>query len=189
MAGNSMFNQVYFDNVRIPAENRVGEENRGWQVTTTTLDFERSGIGWAINQKHALTDLLRFIQDHRHDGRTTLESNPGLRFEIADRWAEAFVARGLAYRVISMQAQGRLPNYESSMVKLFGTELSGRVARTWLAALGMYGEIISSRSKYAPLRARIAKRYLFSTTLTIAGGTSEVQRNIIATRGLGLPKG
>src|SRR5260370_12111445 len=135
MAGNSMFNQVYFENVRIPVENRVGEENRGWQVTTTTLDFERSGISWAINQKHSLTDLMRFTRAHRTDGQTTINTNAGLRLEIADRWTEASVAQGLAYRVISMHARGRLPNYEASMVKLFGTELSGRVARTRTSAL------------------------------------------------------
>jgi alkylation response protein AidB-like acyl-CoA dehydrogenase len=132
--------------------------------------------------------MIHFLREHRKDGITTATHRSALRTEIADRMIETAVAKGLAYRVISMQARGQLPNYEASMVKLFGTELSGRVARTWMNALGLYGQINSSRSARAPLRGRISKRYIFSTTLTVAGGTSEVQRNIIATRGLGLPR-
>ena len=94
----------------------------------------------------------------------------------------------MSYRVITMQAKGLVPNYEASMTKLFSSELEQRIARTGMKALGLYGQLISSRDRRAPMKARIAKTYLYSLAITIAGGTSEVQRNVIAQRGLGLPR-
>jgi alkylation response protein AidB-like acyl-CoA dehydrogenase len=188
LAGRHDFNEVFFDNVRVPVRNRVGEENGGWYVGTTTLDFERSSISTAVGHKHDLDMLIRYIGDHREDGRTTIQWNPAIRHEVADRYIEARTQRLMSYRVITMQAQGKIPNYEASMTKLFSSELSQRIARTGMTALGMFGQISSSKDRWAPMKAHIEKRYLYGAAITIGGGTSEIQRNVIATRGLGLPR-
>ncbi|HEY8491272.1 MAG TPA: acyl-CoA dehydrogenase family protein [Dehalococcoidia bacterium] len=188
MAGNAMFNEVFFENVRVPRRNLVGEENRGWYIGTTTLDFERSSIGSAVGHRQTLEELARYVQEHQTDGRTTLTWNPGVKLELADRFVEATVARMMSYRVVTMQAQGLVPNHEASMTKLFSSELSQRIARTGMKLLGLYGQLDGARDRWTPLRARIERSYLQTVAVTIYGGTSEIQRNIIATRGLGLPR-
>ena len=91
----------------------------------------------------------------------------------------------LAYRVISMQAAGQIPNSEASIAKLFNSELTQRIGRTALKMLGQWGAITDER---APQHGTAAMNYMGNIPMTIAGGTSEIQRNIISTRGLGLPR-
>ncbi len=93
----------------------------------------------------------------------------------------------LSYRVVTMQARSLIPNYESSAVKLYSMELNQRIANTGIRLLGLYGQL-SRTSKYAPLKGRLEYQYIRSVANTIEGGTSEIQRNIMATRGLGLPR-
>ena len=100
----------------------------------------------------------------------------------------AEIARLFSYRVISIQKRGQVPNYEASVNKLYRSEVSQRVARLGTQLLGLYGGL-DRGSRWAPLRGRIAHMYLSSVSATIAAGTSEIQRNVIATRGLGLPRG
>ncbi len=181
MAGLHNFNEVFFEDVRVPHKNVVGEVNRGWYVGTTTLDFERSSIGNAVGQRQAIEQYLEYAKSNG------LAIPEPLRFEWADRWIEAAVAKMLSYRVVSLQAQGRVPNYEASMAKLYNSELSQRIARTAMKMFGLWGQVMDRER--APLRARAPYAYLTTVASTIAGGTSEIQRNIIATRGLGLPRG
>jgi len=113
-------------------------------------------------------------------------SDPGpLRLELADRYVEANVARLMSYRVVTMQAKGLIPNYEASMTKLYASELTQRIADTGVRLLGLYGQL---RGQKAPARGRYGTAYLRTVSSTIAGGTSEIQRSIIAIRGLGLPR-
>ncbi|MDW8047532.1 MAG: acyl-CoA dehydrogenase family protein [Chloroflexota bacterium] len=181
MAGLHNFNEVFFEDVRVPHKNVVGEVNRGWYVGTTTLDFERSSIGNAVGQRQAIEYYLQWAK------KNGLRLAEPLRLEWSDRWIEAAVAKMLSYRVVSLQASGRVPNYEASMAKLYNSELSQRIARTAVKMLGLWGQI-TDRER-APMRARAPMSYLATVSATIAGGTSEIQRNIIATRGLGLPRG
>jgi alkylation response protein AidB-like acyl-CoA dehydrogenase len=174
------FNQIFFDNVRVPRENLVGEENRGWYVATTTLDFERSGINrisWARRQFEDLVETLS------SKGRVSTQA----RAKLAELAVEFQVARLLCYRVAFLQSQGQVPNYESSMAKLFGTEVITRFAEAGVGMLGLAGQL-EPESKAAALQGRLERSYLAATSYTIAGGTSEVQRGVIATRGLGLPR-
>jgi alkylation response protein AidB-like acyl-CoA dehydrogenase len=187
MGGNAGFNEVFFDNVRVPAKNLVGEENRGWYIGTTTLDFERSSIGSAVGQRLLVERLVEFAEEHRADGQSVLDRSAGLRYELADRLVETHVAKMLSYRVITMQAKGMVPNYEASMTKLFASELGQRIARTGLKVTGLYGQLTSG-SERAAGRGRYGAMYIQTVASTIAGGTSEVQRNIISQRGLGLPR-
>jgi len=188
MAGGREFSEVFLENVRIPKANIIGEENRGWYCAVTTLDFERSAIGSAVGMRQSVEDVVRYAREHGADATSTLAQDAMLRYELADRLVEAEVGRMLSYRIVSMQAKGLIPNYEASIVKLYNMELNQRIARTGMHVLGMYGQL-ERGSKWAPLRGRIKYMYLRSLGSTIEGGTSEIQRNIIATRGLNLPRG
>ena len=187
MAGTHEFNEVFFDNVRVPKENIIGEENRGWYTAVTTLDFERSAIGSAIGMKQSVEVLVDYARENLEDHTSTLDKNPFLRYELSDRMVEVEVARMLSYRVASMQNRGLIPNYEASMMKLYNTELNQRIAQTGQHILGLYGQL-SRGEPLAPNNGRNCYTYLRSTAYTIEGGTSEVQRNIVAQRGLGLPR-
>ncbi len=182
LANGHMFNEVFFEDVRVPARNVLGEINRGWYIGTTTLDFERSSIGNAVGQRQTLEYYLRFWKNERQN---VTPSNAS-RSEFADRWIEATAAKMLSYRVITIQNEGRVPNHEASIAKLFNTELSQRIARTAMKMIGTHGMLTDSEK--APMKARASQSYMQTVSSTIAGGTSEVQRNIVATRGLGLPR-
>ena len=112
-----------------------------------------------------------------------------LRHELADRAIEVEVAFNLAFRVVSMQASGFVPNYEASMLQLSIFETNQRTARTEAKIFGLYTNCWDEEDAWSPRRAAPARSYVSAVSSTIAGGTSEIQRNIIATRGLGLPRG
>jgi alkylation response protein AidB-like acyl-CoA dehydrogenase len=187
MAGGHEFNEVFLDNVRVPKDNVVGEENRGWYAAVTTLDFERSSIGSAIGMRQELDHLIEYAREHTKDHTSTLEISPTLRYELSDRFLEAEVARMLSYRVASLQSRGLIPNYEASALKLFSTELHQRITITGIKILGLYG-LLERGCELAPLKGRLCYGFLRGVAHTIEGGTSEIQRNIIAQRGLGLPR-
>ncbi len=187
MASTHEFNEVFFDNVRIPAKNLVGEEHRGWYQAVTTLDIERSNIGSAVGQQQSVEDMVNFARENRDDGVVRIKTDLSLRHELAERYLETEMAMGLSTRVVSMQAKGLLPNYEASAVKLYSMELNQRIANTGVRLCGLYGQLTRS-SKFAPLKGRMEYNYIRNVANTIEGGTSEVQRNIVAQRGLGLPR-
>ena len=184
MAGQSGFSEVFFDNVRIPKENLVGELNRGWYQVAVALDFERSGIQAYAGGRRNLERLIEFFQEQPEAARR----NPQMRLRLADRAVELAAGTYIAYRIPWMQSQGIIPNYEASISKLYGSELGQRLALTGIQLLGTYGNL-EPGSKWAPLKGRLERAYLTAVAGTIAAGTSEVQRGIIATRGLGLPRG
>ena len=186
MAGMHEFNQVFFDNVRVPKRNLVGEENRGWYVGATLLDFERSGVQYSAEARRTIDDLVGFIKDNP-SSNFDLSGREHLRNRLADMAIETEVRRMISYNIGFMQSQGFVPNKEASICKSFSTEMEQRVAETGMHILGLYGQLTSD-SKWAPLRGRIERTFLRHHSATLASGTSEIQRNIIATRGLGLPR-
>ena len=184
MAGQSGFSEVFFDNVRVPKDSLVGELNRGWYQVAVALDFERSGIQAYAGGRRTLERLVEFVQEHPDE---TVRRNPAIRNRLADRAVELAAGTNIAYRIPWMQSKGMIPNYEASISKLFGSEFSQRLALTGGQLLGMYGGL-EPESKWAPMKGRLERAYLQAVSSTIAAGTSEVQRGIIATRGLGLPR-
>ena len=188
MSGAAGFNQVFFDNVRVPAKNVVGEVNRGWYVATTTLDYERSGIGSAVGTRQNVERMIGWAKDNVSNGHSMLERNPLVRMELADRLVEAQVAMMLSYRVVHLQNVGMIPNHEASMCKMFSSELNQRIARTGMKMIGLFGLAWDGESQHSPNRGQYARSYVSSVSSTIAAGTSEIQRNIIAQRGMGLPR-
>jgi alkylation response protein AidB-like acyl-CoA dehydrogenase len=179
MAGSHEFNEIFFEDVRVPAANLVGEENRGWYNVAVGLDFERSSIGATSNARRSVDDLVAYLHDRR----------PAVRHEVKLRLVDCAVAvqvlRAMAYNIASVQERtGIAPTREAQMAKLFGAELQQKVAATGLQVMGMEGQATRETSLAFPWRYR----FLRSVANTIEGGTSEIQRTVIATRGLGLPR-
>ena len=176
LSGTHGFNEVFFDDVHVPAESLVGELNRGWYQAMATLDFERSGINRIAGARRMLDDLVRHAQ---------AKGVAAPKTELAELAIEYQVGRLLALRVAWLQTVGKLPNYEAAMSKTFGSEMQQRIAGFAMRALGMQ----SQTDSVAGIATPPAAYYQNSLSFTIAAGTSEVNRNIIATRGLGLPRG
>jgi alkylation response protein AidB-like acyl-CoA dehydrogenase len=181
MVGNPGFNQVFFEDVRVPAANMVGEEHRGWYVAAHTLDNERSLVDLCVEYRAILGEVIDWARAAAPPGLTERA-----RHELVDVLIAIEVARTLSLRVVSMQAQRQTPNYEASIVKLFASELEQRMASAAFHVAGLSAQLTGRQG--APLQGRIGRFQLHSVAATIGGGTSEVQRNIIATRGLGLPR-
>ena len=187
MAGDHNFNMITFDNVRVPKKNLVGEQDRGWYVGATLLDFERSGVDYSAGARKTLEELINYSKSNRLNGEL-LADNEVVRNRLADLAIEVDVSRLISYNIAWMQSEGLVPNKESSMGKVFGTELQQHISQTGMQMLGLHGQLAPG-SKHAVLEGRINHMYLSNVSETIAAGTSEIQRNIIATRGLGLPRG
>ena len=186
MAGRHEFNEVFFEDVRVPGSNIVGEENRGWYVAMTLLDFERSSIGASASSRRTIEELAQFA-GASHNGAGRPAQHRWVRQGLADLLVETEVARMMSYRVASMQQRGLSPNYEASMVKVFATESAQRMYNFGTRLLGPYGQLAQG-SSWSRLYGRIEQGYLSSVAPTIYSGSSEIQRNIIAQRGLGLPR-
>ena len=187
MTGQKGFNEVFFEDVRVPAANRVGEENRGWYVGATLMDYERSGIGNSVGTQRRLKRLLDTAKKLPEEMSMLKRSNP-VRLGFADRFIDASVALLFSYRITTMQARNLVPNHEASASKLFSSEMNQRIAALHIKMHGLHGTINDPKRDEGQHGAA-ATAYLGAVSSTIAGGTSEIQRNVIATRGLGLPRG
>ncbi|MGD9893768.1 MAG: acyl-CoA dehydrogenase family protein, partial [Dehalococcoidia bacterium] len=141
MSDGHYFNEVFFDNVRVPATNLVGELNRGWYVGMTLLDFERSNIAGAVAARRTLLRLLDLIRSD--DVLRRLAKSRAVQNELADRYIETEVMFQYSFRIISMQARGEIPNYEASTAKLFNSELSQRLTQTAVRCTGLRGGLLS----------------------------------------------
>ncbi|MFQ5564064.1 MAG: acyl-CoA dehydrogenase family protein [Parvularculaceae bacterium] len=186
MRGDHPFAEVFLENVRVPTTNRVGEENHGWRVAMATLDFERSGIGATIKCEQALNRLIRFI--HSDEGKAYLRSDwrQSVRHEIAERYIEIRVLYNLALSAASKSAAGETASDTASINRLFGAAVYQRLARTGAKAFGVYGNLWQRKS--APLGAHFTRDCAAALAQSFLAGSSEIQRNVIATRGLGLPR-
>ena len=182
MSDRHGFNEVFFEDVRVPANQVVGEVNRGWYHMAVALDFERSGIQSYAGGRRSVERLTRLAKEHPE----LVERLPSVRYELADRAVDIAVGTNLAYRVATMQARGLVPNHEASASKLFGSEMGQRISLTGMHLLGTLGQL-KDGTKHQIIDQATA--YTSSVSGTVAAGTSEIQRGIIATRGLGLPRG
>ena len=178
---------VTLDKVRVPKKYLVGELNRGWYVGAALLDFERSGVGNSARGRRILEELVRFCKENSRNSRP-LSEDPVIRSRLATMAVEIEACRMMSYNVAWMQSKELIPNKEASIVKAFGTEMIVRLYQLGMKILGLYGQL-GPDSKWAPLKGRIENAYMVSAASMVAAGTSEIQRNIIATRGLGLPRG
>jgi hypothetical protein len=186
MGGVDGFSTVTFDNVRVPKRMMVGELDQGWYVVAQNLDYERSGIERVASNYAVLQDFVQCIKETRINGQP-LAASPSVRRRVADMFIEVEVGRLLSYKIAWMQGQGLVPNKEASISKVFGAETAQRNARGMLEIMGLFGQLAEG-SRYAPLRGLLLRAWYRGTSATLAAGTSEIQRNVIAQRGLGLPR-
>ncbi|MCS7277193.1 MAG: acyl-CoA dehydrogenase family protein [Dehalococcoidia bacterium] len=182
MTGAHMLNQVFFEDVEVPAENLVGEENRGWVYATTLLQHER-GDAILVGQFRRLLDDLRSLLQSRY-GRG--KAPAAVRHALAQAEVELEVGRLLNLRVVDMAARGLPMDMEASVCKLFVSESFQRFTHVACAILGLWG--LAREGKGSVLGGRVPYYLMASVPTTIIAGTSEVQRMITATRGLGLPR-
>lgn len=186
MRGSEPFAEVFLEDVRVPVSDRVGEENRGWYVAMSTLELERSGIGSTLRYERALRRLLECICSDAGRAGLRPDWRYAVRHEIAQRWIEVRVLYDLALYTASRKARGETSGYEASLNQLMSAEVHQRLARTGAKAFGLYGSLWQRRG--APLAAELNHDRVGAVAHTFLAGSSEIQRNVIATRGLGLPR-
>jgi len=185
--GDERTNEVFFDGVWVSDDFVVGEVNRGWTYICEALDLERFAMMPIGPLEMKLEALCGWLRGARRDDRA-LRDDPRVRARIAHFAAQLEVARGLQRRVISQAVKGSVPTVGASRYKLFMNELGKRVADAALDLMGAAGQLKPGEPG-APLDGRFERSYRYTVVDTIGGGTSEIQKNIIARRGLGLPQG
>ena len=183
--GDERTNEVFFDDVFVSDDFVVGELNRGWTYICEALDLERFAMMPVGPLEQKVAALCDWVAGAERDGRP-LREDPVVRRTIARILTELEVARGLQRRVVSEAVRGRVPTVESSQYKVFMTELGKRVASQALDLMGAAGTLRAGEEE-APLGGRFERSYRYTVVDTIGGGTSEIQKNVIARRGLGLP--
>ncbi len=185
MTGGHHFNEVFFDNVRVPKTALVGKKNEGWKQIAAQLDYERSGMERLMANYPLFEKLLDYARETRYNGGT-LSKDPVIRNKLAELAIEFEVGRLLIYRVAWVLSQGRIPNYEAGLAKTYCTEFQQRLANTAMTILGPFSQL-KEASKWAPFGGMAVGSYLIAPGYTLQAGTSEILRNVLAMRGLGLP--
>ncbi len=179
-------NYTFYDNVRVHKSCLVGEENRGWSYITTQLDFERIMLSPSSPMKRNIEDAIEWAKETKVDGKPVIE-HAGVKTTLAELIMEVEVLKMLNYQVAWLITNGVVPYAEASMVKVFGSQLYQKVNQTLLQIMGQYGQL-KTQSKWAPLRGRVEKAFRSDIVFIFGGGALEVQKNIIAMAGLGMPR-
>jgi alkylation response protein AidB-like acyl-CoA dehydrogenase len=182
--GGHRTNQVFFENVRVSQDYLVGEVNKGWTYICEALDYERFTIFTISPLLKKFSALLALLKQTRRDGRPVAE-DPVVRRDVARLATDVETAKMLQRRVIAASCKGEVPAVEAAMFKLYSTELGQRLADFALDALGPLG-LLHHGSTEALAKGKWEHSYRATLVDTIGGGSSEVQKNIIARRGLGL---
>jgi alkylation response protein AidB-like acyl-CoA dehydrogenase len=183
ITGEAEFNEVFFDNVRVPVENLVGKINEGWSVAITTLAYERDLLTFIrhISLRNALHRLMRLVQEQRKGG------DPILRQKLAALWIGEQALQLNGYRSLTKILRGGAPGPEGSTSKLFWSQLDQELAHVATEVIGPYSQIAHG-SAWAPDDGQWEFYELLARGSGIRAGTSEILRNILAERVLGLPK-
>src|SRR5713101_1125986 len=187
ITGDAEFNEVFFEEVRVPKKNLVGELNRGWMVAITTLMFERVATGSFFRFEKLMPQLIDLARRIELNGRPAIEDT-SMRQQLAQFAIEAAAIKYNDLRRLTRQLKGQPPGPEGSFSKITTTELNFRIANFAMELLGPYS-VLEKGSLFAMDHARWARRMLGARAGTIAAGTNEIQRGIIGERVLGLPKG
>jgi len=184
--GGYRTNEVYFDDVRAPADILVGEENRGWYYAAHALYHERISIFTVSSVRSVFDSLLAWAKTPNAAGTRPIDDYR-IRVTLADYKIQLEVLQGLSWRILGMLKRGEHPNYEASIVKIFSTEMMQRLENAGIRMLGMAGQL-SVIEPRAPIGGQIEQGYRSAVMPTFGAGSNEVMRNIIATRGFGVPR-
>ena len=185
--GDMRTNQVFFTDVRVPAGNLIGELNRGWYYIASALDLERIAIGAFTAELDAMFDqLVTYFKTETLDG-DLIANRASVRRELAALRRDLEIASLFGLNTASMIDAGLVPNKEASMQKFYGTELRTRLTSWAMSAMGLSGQLLKGDVR-APLEGEVESSYRKAPPGRFGGGTNEVQRNIVAQRGLGMPR-
>ncbi|MCZ6875738.1 MAG: acyl-CoA dehydrogenase [bacterium] len=189
MSGGSEFNEVFFDNVRVPKTHLVGELNTGWRIAMTTLTHERgsASFGTQVHIKRSLDDIIDLAKKVTRNGRP-LSEDPVMRQKLAAAYIRIDLMRLNNYRTMTRQLRGESPGPAASLDKLYWSEAHQWLQEVGQEILGLHSQL-SPVSPYYPTEVDLHFAFLFSRAETIFSGTSEIQKNIIGERVLGLPRG
>lgn len=177
--GGTRTNEVFYDNVLVPKEALVGEKNRGIYYIMEALDYERISTVAALQRD--FQEIVDFVKESGQG------ENPLIRHKLAELAVEIESAKFLALKVAWMLDIEKIPNYEAAMLKMVIAETRQKLVNTSMQILGYYGQLRGG-SKWAPLEGKVEQSYRDSLESMVTRGTSEIMRNIIAQRGLGLPR-
>jgi len=178
--GGSEFNEVFMNEVRVPVENRLGGEGQGWEVVSSALINERSGIAGSVRFDQALDWLLKTVRGQRK------ERDPVVRQRVAELATKGAIMRYAGLRTLTDSLHERLNPHLSAAMKLMSTSMVQEFSETAMEVLGPWAALMDDPRTESI--GRWSRQYLYDRSMTIAGGTSEVQRNIVAQRVLGLPR-
>lgn len=186
--GGERTNEVFYDDVRVPAANRVGEENQGWSYIREALGVERIMMGGVARTggRSLLDDLIDYARETERGGKPLAEDS-SVRQSLAQLAIENRIRRLFNYRTGWLMRKGVIPEVEGAMAKVWGNELDQRIGHIGTQIQGLYGQL-EPDSKWVPLRGAVEHRYLFTVHLSYGGGSHELMRSVIATRGMGLPR-
>jgi len=181
---------VHYDNCRVnAAQSLIGQENQGWYIATTVLNHERAFVEYAA----MATRMLEEINALWNERGLEKSRNPivkVLRSKLAEFAIEVQVCRLLQYRFVWLYDTGVNPSFEASQFKIFGSEMTQRLMHMAMQVLGLFGQVEreTAKAEYVPLGGTVPQGLRYSVCYSIIGGTNQIQRNVIATRGLGLPR-
>jgi alkylation response protein AidB-like acyl-CoA dehydrogenase len=187
ITGEASFNEVFFEDVRVPKKNLIGEKNQGWQVAIMTLMFDRAGVIDFFDAMGIVNELVELAKSLPSNGHRAWDE-PSVRQKLAEFACEATALKYSGYRQLTRRLKGLPPGPEGSVLKLGNSDLNLRMNKFAMEMLGPYGQL-EFKAPHAFDKGIWSYRMLSSRALTIAGGTNEVQHNIIGERVLGLPKG
>jgi len=179
-------NEVFYENVRVPKSRQVGEKNRGFYYMMEAIDSERNHVFTPCRLIPLLEDLIQYVRETRFNGRPLAE-DPKIKDQLAQMAVELEVAQLFAEHSRWMESHEIPMTYEPEITKVFVSELDQRLADVGMGILSLYSQL-EEGSKWVPLRGRVEWYFLHSFMTTIGAGTSEIGRNVIAQRGLGLPR-
>ena len=182
--GRIRTNETFYEDVRIPAAAMVGEQNRGWYIVAHALDFERVAVGPYSPLQRMLDDVVAYLKRERP---ATLR-DPAVRVALAEAKLDVEIARALATTNAAMIEHGLVPTMQASMSKVWASDAQYRIANTVLDLLGPAGALQRESGTAAPLNGAIEEAWRGSPIGRFGAGTNDIQRRIIATRGLGLPR-
>lgn len=185
IVGGHHFAEVFFDAVHVPKKCLIGQKNRGFYQLVQQLDYERSGMERLMDNYPLFEALIKYARETKRNGEPLCQ-DPLIRQKLAQLQIEFEIGRLHIYQVALVMDEGRTPNFEAAMAKVYSTAFEQHLAGTAMEILGPYGQLLAE-SKLAPIQGLAPHCYLMARTYTLQGGTSEILRNIIAQRGLGLP--
>ena len=188
LAGIHSFNEVYFDNVRVPAVNLVGEENKGFYMLIPALAYERLSLApHVLGTGRRLLDLLiEYTKETRRNGRP-LCKDPVIRHKLAERAVEMETLRMFGMEIMWKMSKGMLPGYESARNKIYSNIVAENIAVTGLEIIGAHSQV-SPDSRWAKLKGRLQLLYTINAGWASAAGTEQIQKNVIGQFKLGLPR-